>query len=186
MGYEEGRNLVWELRFTDGTLDRLSHLADELVRLKVDVILARASSGALAAKRATTSIPIVFLAVYGPVEVGLGPSLAHPGGNITGVAVNASDLARLVEAIAASRLPAVYPARPYVEAGGLMSYGSDVSELWRRGPLYVDKILKGAKPGDLPVEQPNAFELVINMRTAKAMRLTIPPSLALRATAIVE
>ena len=269
LGYEEGRNLVWELRFTDGSLDRLADLAGELVRLKVDVILARASSGALAAKRATTSIPIVFLAVYGPVEVGLVPNLAHPGGNITGVAVNASDLAgkrvevlkhlvptlkrvamlthpphpsnrvqlegakaaakalglrldavpvrgaddfapalrelrgvdgvlnadtplfvnnraRLVEAIAASRLPAVYPARPYVEAGGLMSYGSDVSELWRRGALYVDKILKGAKPGDLPVEQPNAFEFVINMRTAKAMRLTIPPSLALRASAIVE
>jgi len=269
LGYDEGRNLVWELRFTDGSLDRLSELADELVRLKVDVLLARASSGALAAKRATTSIPIVFLAVYGPVEVGLVPSLAHPGGNITGVAVNASDLAgkrvevlkhlvptlkrvamlthpphpsnrvqlegakvaaetlglrldavpvrgpddfapalrelrgvdgvlnadtplfvnnraRLVEAMAASRLPAVYPARAYVEAGGLMSYGSDVSELWRRAALYVDRILKGAKPGDLPVEQPNAFELVINMRTAKAMRLTIPPSLALRASAIIE
>ena len=269
LGYVEGRNLVWELRSTDGSLDRLSHLADELVRLKVDVILARASSGALAAKRATTSIPIVFLAVYGPVEVGLVPSLAHPGGNITGVAVNASDLAgkrvevlkhlvpavkrvamlthpphpsnrlqlegakaaaetlglrldavpvggpddfapalrelrgvdgvlnadtplfvnnraRLVEAMAATRLPAVYPARAYVEAGGLMSYGSDVAELWRRAALYVDKVLKGAKPGDLPVEQPNAFELVINMRTAKAMRLTIPPSLALQATALVE
>ncbi len=269
LGYVEGRNLVWEVRATDGSLDRLSHLADELVRLKVDVIFARASSGALAAKRATTSIPIVFLAVYGPVEVGLVPSLAHPGGNITGVAVNASDLAgkrvevlkqlvptlkrvvmlthpphpsnqvqlegakaaaetlglrldavpvrgpddfaaalrelrgvdgvlnadtplfvnnraRLVEAMAAGRLPAVYPARAYVEAGGLMSYGSDVSELWRRAALYVDKILKGARPGDLPVEQPNAFELVINMRTAKAMRLTIPPSLALRATALVE
>jgi putative ABC transport system substrate-binding protein len=269
LGYNEGQNLVWELRFTDGSLDRLSYLADELVRLKVDVILARASSGALAAKRATTSIPIVFLAVYGPVEVGLVPSLAQPGGNITGVAVNASDLAgkrvevlkhlvpalkrvvmlthpphpsngvqlegakaaaealglrldavpvrgpddfapaltglrgvdgvlnadtplfvnnraRLVEAMAATRLPAVYPARPYVEAGGLMSYGADVPELWRRAALYVDKILKGAKPGGLPVEQPNVFELVINMRTAKAMRVRIPPSLALRATALIE
>jgi putative ABC transport system substrate-binding protein len=92
-GYAEGRNLVWELRSTDGSLDQLSQFAEELVRSKVDVILARASSGALAAKRATTSIPIVFFAVYAPVEIGLVPSLGHPGGNITGVAVNASDMA---------------------------------------------------------------------------------------------
>jgi putative ABC transport system substrate-binding protein len=94
--------------------------------------------------------------------------------------------ARLVDAVAESRLPAIYTARTFVEAGGLMSYGSDVAELWRRGVVYVDKILKGAKPGDLPVEQPIAFELAVNKRTAKAMGLTIPQSLALRATAIVE
>ena len=92
-GYVEGRNLVWEFRSTDGSLDQLPQFAEELVRLKVDVILARASSGAMAAKRATTSIPIVFFAVYAPVEIGLVPSLGHPGGNITGVAVNASDMA---------------------------------------------------------------------------------------------
>jgi putative tryptophan/tyrosine transport system substrate-binding protein len=92
-GYAEGRNLVWELRSTDGGLDQLSRFADELVRLNVDLILARASSGAMAAKRATTSIPIVFFAVYAPVEIGLVPNLGHPGGNITGVAVNASDMA---------------------------------------------------------------------------------------------
>jgi putative ABC transport system substrate-binding protein len=92
-GYVEGRNLAWELRSTDGSLDQLSPFAEELVRLKVDLILARASSGALAAKRATTSIPIVFFAVYAPVEIGVVPSLAHPGGNLTGVAVNASDMA---------------------------------------------------------------------------------------------
>jgi putative tryptophan/tyrosine transport system substrate-binding protein len=269
LGYAEGRNLVWEIRATDGSLERLPQLADELVRLKVDVILARASSGALAAKKATTTIPIVFLAVYAPVEVGLVPSLGRPGGNITGIAVNASDLAgkrvevlkdlvpslkrivmlshtphpsnsvqldgakaaaralglqldvapvrsaddfapalkahpgadgvlhadtplfvtgrgRLVEAIAQSRRPAVYVARVYVEAGGLMSYGSDVAELWRRGAVYVDKILKGARPGDLPVEQPNAFELTINRRTARAMGVTIPQPLMLRANAIIE
>ena len=268
-GYAEGRNLVWESRATDGSLDQLGRFADELVRLKVDVILARASSGALAAKRATTSIPIVFFAVYAPVEVGLVPNLRHPGGNVTGVAVNASDLsgkrvqllkelvptlrrvailshpphptdalqlrgaedagrsigvqieavpvrgaddfapalralrgvdgvlntdtplfvtnrARLVDAAAGSRLPAIYPARVYVEAGGLMSYGSNVPELWRRSAVYVDKILKGAKPGDLPVEQPAAFELAINNRTARAIGLTIPPSLTLRADRIVE
>jgi ABC-type uncharacterized transport system substrate-binding protein len=207
--------------------------------------------------------------VYAPVEIGLVPSLGHPGGNITGVAVNASDMAgkrvqllkdlvptlkrvamlshpphptnavqvqgaeaaaravgvqldavpvrgagdfasalkalpgidgvlsadtplfvtnraRLVDAVAASRLPAIYPAREYVEAGGLMSYGPNIPELWRRAGVYVDKILKGAKPGELPVEQPATFELAINARTARAMGLTIPPSLALRADRIVE
>ena len=199
-GYAEGRNLVWEFRFTDGSLDQLPQFAEDLVRLKVDVILARNSSSAMAAKRATTSIPIVFFAVYAPVEIGLVPNLGHPGGNITGVAINASDMAgkrlqllkelvptlkrvailshpphptnavqlqgaeaaartlgvhlkavpmrgaddfapalnalrgiegvlpadnplfvthraRLVDAVAGSRLPAIYPARVYVEAG---------------------------------------------------------------------
>jgi putative ABC transport system substrate-binding protein len=268
-GYAEGRNLVWEFRLTDGSLDQLPQFAEELVRLKVDVILARASSGAMAAKRATTSIPIVFFAVYAPVEIGLVPNLGRPGGNITGVAVNASDMAgkrvqllkeivptltrvailshpshptnavqlqgaeaaartlgvhvkavpvrsadefapalkalrgiegvlhtdtplfvthraRLVDAVAGSRLPAIFPARVYVEAGGLISYGSDVPDLWRRAAAYVDKILRGAKPGDLPVEQPTTFELVINSRTAKAIGLTIPPSLVLRADQILE
>ena len=268
-GYVEGQNLAWERRSTDGSLDQLSQFADELVRLRVDVILARASSGAVAAKKATTSIPIVFFAVYAPVEIGLVPSLARPGGNITGVAVNASDMAgkrvqllkeliptlkrvamlshpahptntvqvegakagaravgvqldvvpirgadefapalkslrgvdavlnadtplfvtsraRLVAAVASSRLPAIYPARTYVEAGGLMSYGSDVPDLWRRSAAYVDKILKGARPGDLPVEQPTTFELTINNKTARAMGLTIPPALALRADQVFE
>jgi len=268
-GYAEGRNLVWEVRSTDGSLDQLPQFAEDLVRLKVDVILARASSGAMAAKSATTSIPIVFFAVYAPVEIGLVPNLRHPGGNITGVAVNASDMAgkrvqllkdlvptlkrvaflshpshptngiqlqgaeaaahtlgvqlkavpvrgaddfapalkalrgidgvlnadtplfvthraRLVGAVAASRLPAIYPARVYVEAGGLMSYGSNLPDLWRRAAAYVDKILKGAKPGDLPVEQPTTFELVINNRAAKAIGLKTPRSLVARADQIVE
>jgi len=269
LGYAEGRNLVWEFRSTDGSLDQLPQFAEDLVRLKVDVILARASSGAMAAKRATTSIPIVFVAVYAPVEIGLVPNLGHPGGNITGVAVNASDMAgkrvqllkdlvptlkrvaflshpshptnavqlqgaeaaahtlgvqlkavpvrgaddfapalkalrgidgvlnadtplfvthraRLVDAVAGSRLPAIYPFRLYVEAGGLMSYGPNLPDLYRRAAAYVDKILKGAKPGDLPVEQPTTFELVINNRAAKAIGLTIPPSLVLRADQILE
>jgi len=268
-GYVEGRNLVWEMRSTDGSLDQLPKFADELVRARVDLILARASSGATAAKKATTSIPIVFFAVYAPVEIGLVPSLSRPGGNMTGVAVNASDMAgkrvqllkelapalkrvaflshpphptntvqvegaeaaartlgvqievvpvrggddvasafktlrgvdgvlnadtplfitnraRLVSAVAESRLPAIYPARVYVEAGGLMSYGPNVADLWKRAAVYVDKILKGARPGDLPVEQPTTFELTINNRTAKAMGLTIPPSLVLRADQILE
>jgi putative tryptophan/tyrosine transport system substrate-binding protein len=268
-GYAEGRNLVWEMRSTDGSLEPLGQLADELVRSNVDVILARASSGAMAAKKATTAIPIVFFAVYAPVEIGLVPSLGHPGGNITGVAVNASDMAgkrvqllkdlvpnlkrvamlthpphptnamqlqgaeaaartvgvqveavpvhgaadlasalkalrgvdgllnadtplfvtnraRLVNAVAESRLPAIYPAPVYVDAGGLASYGPNVPEVWKRAADYVDRILKGAKPGDLPVEQPSTFELVINNRTARKMGLTVPSSLLLRADRIIE
>ena len=268
-GYVEGRNFVWELRSTDGSLEQLPQLAAELVRLKVDLILARASSGAVAAKSVTPSIPIVFFAVYDPVEIGVVPNLARPGGNITGVAVNASDMAgkrvqllkelvptlkraamlshpphptnavqlqgaeaaaasvgvqlqslpvhtptdfasalkghrgidgvlnadtplfvthraRLVEAVAASRLPAIYPARIYVESGGLASYGPNLREVWKRAAPYVDRILKGAKPGDLPVEQPTTFELVINNRTARAMGLTIPRAVAVRADQIME
>jgi putative tryptophan/tyrosine transport system substrate-binding protein len=268
-GYVEGRNLVWELRLTDGSLDQLPQFAEELVRLKVDVILARSSSGAMAAKRATTSIPIVFFVVYAPVEIGLVSSLGHPGGNITGVAINVEDMlakrmqllkelvptlkrvamlshpphptaalqlqgamtaarrlgvkleevpvrgpddfasalkalrgidgvlpaddplfvthrARLIDAVAGSRLPAIYAHRVYVEAGGLMSYGPNTLDLWRRAAPYVDKILKGAKPGDLPVEQPTTFELVINNRAAKAIGLKIPPSLVARADQVIE
>jgi len=268
-GYVEGRNLVWELRLTDGSLDQFPQFAEELVRLKVDLILARSSSGALAAKRATTSIPIVFVPVADSVELGLVRSLGRPGGNMTGLAVNASDMAgkrvqllkellprlkrvamlshpphasnarqlqgaeaaartlgvqleavpvrgaddfapalkalrgsegvlhadtpffvthgaRLVDAVAGSRLPAIYSFRVYVDAGGLVSYGPYYPDLWRRAAIYVDKILKGAKPGDLPVEEPAKFELVINTRTAKAIGLTIPRSLLVRADQILE
>ena len=269
-GYVEGRNVVWEFRSTDGSLDQLPQLAEELVRLRVDVILASASSAAMAAKRATTSVPIVFAGVYAPVEIGLVPSLGHPGGNITGVAINAADMAgkrlqllkeqlvptlkraamlthpphptnavqlqgaeaaartlgvqleavpvrgvddfdsalkalrgidgllhadtpiftthraRLVEAAARSRLPAIYALKAYVDAGGLVSYGADLPDLYRRAATYVDKILKGAKPADLPVEQPTKFELVINLKTAKALGLTIPPSLLQRADQVIE
>ena len=268
-GHAEGRNLVWELRSTDGSLDQLQQFAEELVRLRVDVIVARSSSGTIAAKRATALIPIVFVSVYAPVEIGLVSSLGHPGGNITGVAINVEDMlakrvqllkelvptlkrvamlshpphptnamqlqgamaaartlgvqfeevpvrgpdefasalkalrgidgvlnadnpffvthrVRLVDAVAGNRLPAIYPHRIYVEAGGLMSYGPNILDLWRRAAAYVDKILKGAKPGDLPVEQPTTFELVINNRTAEAIGLKIPPSLVARADHIVE
>ena len=268
-GYVEGRNVVWEFRSTDGSLDQLPQFAEELVRLKVDVILASAASAAMAAKGATTSVPIVFAGVYNPVEIGLVPSLGHPGGNITGVAVNAADMAgkrlqlltelvptlkrvamlshpphptnavqlqgataaaralgvqlvqvpvrggddfdavlkalrsidgllhadtplfttyraRFVEAAARTRLPAIYTHRGYVDVGALMSYGVDLADVYRRAATYVDKILKGAKPADLPVEQPTKFELVINNRTVKAFGLTIPPSFLVRADQIVE
>ena len=268
-GYVDGQNVVVEFRFTDGSVDQLPRLAEELVRLKVDVILASAAPPALAAKKATTSVPIVFVNVFDPVELGLIPSLGRPGGNITGLASTSADLAgkrlellrelvpklrrvavlwdpanptnpiqlkgvevaartlslqlqpapvqgpsdfdaafkaarganglllldsplvithraRLAGLAAASRLPAISGLRDFVEVGGLMSYGVDFPDSFRRAAVYVDKILKGAKPADLPVEQPTKFELVINLKTAKALGLTIPPSLLARADEVIQ
>jgi putative ABC transport system substrate-binding protein len=268
-GYVDGQNVVIESRFTDGSVDQLPQLAEELVRLTVDVIVASAAPPALAAKKVTTSVPIVFVNVWDPVELGLVPSLARPGGNITGLAFSSADLlgkrlellrefvpklrrvamlwhsdnpgnlvqlkgaelaartlgmqfervpvrgtddfdsgfkamrgadgllqadaplfnahrARLVELAARSRLPAIYGFREMVEAGGLMSYGPHIPDQNRRAATYVDKILKGAKPADLPVEQPTKFELVINGRTAKALGLTIPPVLLRLADQVIE
>jgi putative ABC transport system substrate-binding protein len=267
LGYVEGQNLVIDLRI--GTLDQLPQLAEELVRSKVDVIVASASSAGIAAKQATTTVPIVFTTLSHPVEIGLIKSLARPGGNITGVTVNAAahvgkrlellrelvptlrqvavlthpghpsdpvqrkeleeaargmglqlrpvavrgpdDLdaafkaargadglinidtplftthrARFVELAAKSRLPAIWANRTVVEAGGLMSYGTYIPALFRRAAIYVDKVLKGAKPADLPVEQPTKFELVINLKPAKALGLTIPPALLARADEIIQ
>ena len=268
-GYVYGQNVVVELRATDGSFDQLPRFAEELVRLKVDVILASAAPAALAVRKLTTSVPIVFVGVVDPVELGLVPSLGHPGGNITGLATTAADFAgkrlellktivprlrrvavlwhpanptnpiqlkgaqvaartlgvqlepvsiqgpndfdsaakavrgtdgllllesplftthraRLAELAAKSRLPAIYGQREYVEVGGLMSYGTHFHDLYRRTALYVDKILKGAKPADLPVEQPTKFELVVNLTTARALGLTIPPSILARADQIIQ
>jgi len=267
LGYVEGQNLVIELRI--GPLDQLPQLAEDLVRSRVDVIVASASSAGMAAKKATTSIPIVFTTLSHPVEIGLIKSLARPGGNITGLTVNAGttvtkrlellrelvprlkqvavlvhpahptdpvqrkemeEAARalglqlkpaavrapedfeaafkavsgagallnidtplfttyrtqLVELAARNRLPAIWSNGIIVEAGGLMSYGTYIPALFRRAAIYVDKVLKGARPGDLPVEQPTRFELVINLKTAKALGLTIPPSLLQRADQVIE
>ncbi len=268
-GYVNGQNIVVEFRFTDGGIDQLPQLAEELVRLKVDVILASAPPAALAAKKATTSVPIVFVLNH-PVEIGLVPSLGRPGGNITGLAAHSPEIAskrlelltelvpklgrvavlldqrnptnqqlqlgqaevaartlgvrlepvpvrgpsdfdsafeamrgadglllldsslftthraRLLELVAISRLPAVYPLREMTEVGGLMSYGADLPDLYRRVATHVDKILKGAKPADLPVEQPTKFELVINLKTAKALGITVPPTLLARADEVIE
>jgi putative ABC transport system substrate-binding protein len=262
LGYVEGQNIVIEYRSADGKDERLPGLAAELVRLKVDVIVAASPPATEAAKRATSTIPIVFAVSGDPVAEGLVASLARPGGNITGLATispalvgkqlemlkgvvpKASRLAvlqnpsnqghlrslrqaegaaralgvqlqivegrtpseieaafaamssqraggvlvlrdalfrvqraQIVALAAKSRLPAVYGLREEAEAGGLLAYGANVAQLFRRAATYVDKILKGAKPADLPVEQPTKFELVINLKTAKALGLTIPPSL---------
>jgi len=268
-GYVYGQNVVVELRATDGTVDQLPQLAEELVRLKVDVILASAAPAALAARTATTSVPIVFVGVVDPVRLGLVPSLGRPGGNITGLAATSEDFAgkrleflkaivpglkrvavlwhpanlnnpiqlkgaqaaartlgvrlepvsiqgpddfdaagkavlgtdgllflesplftthraRLAELADKSRLPAIYGQKEYVEVGGLMSYGTQLPDLYRRAALHVDKILKGSKPANLPVEQPIKFELVLNLKTAKALGLTIPQSLLQRADQVIE
>ena len=273
LGYVEARNLLIEYRDAKGKPEQFPALAAELVALKVDVIVARGGTlGALAAKQATTTIPVVFGAVGDPVSEGIVASLARPGGNVTGLSLvfpelgakslellkevvpevnrvalllkpdaspdrksrlEAAEVAarrlgmrlqvveargledfdralsdmtraragalavlatpvfdahrqRLADLAARNRLPAVYSYRTYVESGGLMSYGPDLRDLFRRAATYVDKILKGAKPGDLPVEQPTKFELVINLKTAKALGLTIPPALLQRADQVIE
>ena len=271
LGYVEGQTIAIEYRYAEAKFERLPDLAGDLVRLNVDVILASSAPETGAAKRATTSIPIVFGLHGDPVGAGHVASLAKPGGNITGLATMAPDLSgkrlgllkeafpriarvavlwnsanrakaedwretqgaahalgvtlqsrevrgpddfpsafssmttqrpdafltlddrlllnsrtSIVAFAANQRLPAIYPQRDYTDAGGLMSYGPSISDLFRRAASYVDKILKGAKPGDLPIEQPNKFEFVINLKTAKALGLTIPSSLLLRADQVIE
>jgi putative ABC transport system substrate-binding protein len=272
LGWVEGQNIVIDYRYAEGRFDRLPDLAAELVRLKVDIIVAQPTPAAVAAKNATETIPIVMISVGDPVGIGLIASLARPGGNVTGssysvgsgisgkglellketvpkvrrVAILSNPLnpahslevrevnvaarslgvqlqlleargpnefdgafvamakervgallvvadsmfllhrTRLADLAARSRLPAAYGNREIVEAGGLMSYGPSVRDFFRRSATFVDKILKGAKPGDLPVEQPTKFELVINLKTAKAIGLTIPPSLLQRADEVIQ
>jgi len=272
LGWVEGQNLVIEYRWADGNVERLPALAAELVQRKVDLIVAPAGSAALAAKKATSSIPIVMIFPSDPVEIGLVASLSRPGGNITGttftsgpeiygkqlqilkealpsasrlaVLSNPADQsfvtqgkeveaatrslhlrlqkleargpgefenafaamareradallvsgsstflahrARLAELAVKGRLPTMYSFREMVEAGGLMAYAVNMADFVGRAAVYVDKILKGAKPAELAVEQPTKFELVINLKTAKALGLTIPPSLLLRADEVIQ
>ena len=271
LGYVEGKNIAFEYRYADNKLDRLPALADELVQVKVDVLLTPAGPPSIAAKNATRTIPIVFLNVSDPVASGLVDSLARPGGNITGftdintvlagkrlellketipklsrVAVlwNPQDLGsaqqwkesqlparelglqlhsmevsstdkyerafkeattasaaalvvagsplalsnqkRIADLAAKNRLPAIGGRGDFVASGGLMSYGPDRAEPYRRVASMVDKILKGTKPGDIPVEQPTKFELVINLKTAKALGLTIPPVVMMRAEKVIK
>jgi putative ABC transport system substrate-binding protein len=271
LGYVEGKNIAFETRYTEGRRDRFPGLADELVRLKVDVLLASSTNEALAFKSATRTIPIVFTGSGDPVAAGLVDSLARPGGNLTGfttigsmlagkrlellketiphlsrVAVlwdprdpnteqqwkesqlaarelglqlhsmevtsaekldgafkeatkvhsaaltvtetplTASNQKQIADLAAKNRLPAIYSRRDFVESGGLMSYGPDRTEVFRRLASMIDKILKGTKPSDIPVEQPTKFELMINLKTAKALDLTIPPIVMMRAEKVVK
>jgi putative tryptophan/tyrosine transport system substrate-binding protein len=271
LGWVEGRDFVIEARYADGDPKRLPELAAQLVRQRVDVILVGSNPGTLAAKLATSTIPIVMVTTGDPVGGGLIASLSQPGGNITGLTalgqalsakrlellkeavpgvarvavltspaspytgpflkereslaqalgirlhvVEAQDPTqfeqafaemarertealmvftdvmfithrnRLVELAAKSRLPAVYPELEFVSAGGLMFYGTSLVDLYHHAADYADRILKGTKPADLPVEQPTKFELVINLKTAKALDLTIPRSVLLRADEVIQ
>jgi putative ABC transport system substrate-binding protein len=270
LGWIEGKNFTIEYRFAEQKNERLPELAADLVRLKVDLIVVTSGSGALAAKKATTTIPIVMTTVGDPVGAGLVASLARPGGNVTGLSslvpelnskrlevlkdavpklarvgllrqAGASDLQlkelrpaalalklkleeietqpdpkglesafqtakqkqvnaimtsparpffaerkRIVELAGKYRLPAIYPQKEFVDEGGLMSYGADYTDAYRRAAVYVDKILKGAKPGDLPVQQATKFEFVINLKAAKQIGLTISPDLLARANKVIK
>jgi putative tryptophan/tyrosine transport system substrate-binding protein len=270
-GYIEGQNLVIEWRDAQQTSDQLPSLAAELVRLKVDLIVADVTVATRAAMRAAPTVPIVMALAADPVGDGLVSSLARPGGNVTGIALMHPDVSakrlqlfkevlpegarvavlwhpptpwhhamlqaveavapslglqlvpmavqqpgefdgrfaamaqermdalfvgdnpffltyrtRLLELATKSRLPTMFGNRDYVSAGGLMSYGVDYPGLFRRAAYYVDRILKGTKPADLPVEQPMAFELVLNLKTADALGLTIPPTLLFQATEVIR
>jgi len=272
LGWIDGRNMIVEARWADGNNDRLPALVAELVERKVDVLVTYGTPAAMATVRATRTIPIVDAAMADPVASGLVTSLAHPGGNFTGLSlawaggmtgkrlellqetvphlstvavITGSDdsqvireLAKEVEGIAPTRgikvrlievrdtesldrafkqarkeaqavlfpgglfmfehrrevtalaakykLPAMFPLREYVDMGGLMAYGADNALLFRRAADYVDKILRGAKAGDLPIEQPTKYELVVNLKTAKALGIAIPESVLLRADEVIR
>ena len=270
LGYEDGRNIAIDFRYAEGDADRTFAEAADLARVPVDAIVLSGDAAMAAARRATSTIPIVFALNSAPVESGVVASLSRPGGTITGLSEITPELsgkrlellrgavphltragvvwspqypgpalqyqelevaaraigqellplpvrgpddlepaieaargraeglvvltgsitnphaARVAEFVARSGLPAIYGERLFVEAGGLMSYGASVADMWRRATAYVDKILKGAKPGDLPVERPDEFEFLINLRAAQAMRLTIPSPLLAQATEVIQ
>jgi ABC-type uncharacterized transport system substrate-binding protein len=201
-GYTEGQNIATEYRYADGERGRLPELVAELVRLKVDIIVVVGGDPLIrAAKNATKTIPIVMVGSGAdPVEAGYVESLAHPGGNVTGITninreLGGKRLELLKEAVPKVArvavlydpvLPAVYNARAYVDAGGLMSYNADSTDSYRRVAYFLDRILKGTKPADLPVEQPTKFELVINLKTAKQIGVTIPPNMLVRADKVIK
>jgi ABC-type uncharacterized transport system substrate-binding protein len=181
LGWVEGQNIIIEYRWTEGRFDRLPSLVEELVRLKVDLIVAPTSIYTGAAQRATSTIPIVFASHADPIGSGHVASLAHPGTNATGLTIK-----QLAQLALTHKLPSMFGPREHVEAGGLMSYSPDRADLYRRAATYVDKILKGANPADLPVQQATKFELVINLKTAKALGLTIPQSILVRADEVIQ
>jgi putative tryptophan/tyrosine transport system substrate-binding protein len=271
LGYIEGKNILIEYRWAEGKADRLPGLATELVRLKVDAIFTTGTPAIFALKQATKTVPVVFFSTSDPVGTGVVTSLAHPGGNITGITTLASDLwpkrlellkeivpklsrvamiwnkgnagmnleakatqevagplaialqdrgvkdpneldvvflamtkdrpdgflalmdpvlnsyqKQILDFLAQNRLPAVFENKNWVEAGGLISYGANYADAHRRAATLMDNILKGAKPADLPVEQPTKFELVINLKTAKQIGLTIPSNVLARADRVIK
>jgi putative ABC transport system substrate-binding protein len=271
LGYIEGQSVETVYVYADGHFDRLPDLAAKLVEHKVDLIVTASTPATIAAKRATEKIPVVFAASSDPISTGVVPSLARPGGNVTGLSLMASDLSakrlelihmlvprlsqiavlwdssnpgmalrvretraaaeqskivffdagardleqletmfaeltkrkplalvvtaepftlehrsRILDFMARNAIPAMYEDGRFVEAGGLMSYGPSIPDLFRRSASYVDKILRGANPANLPVEQPTKFELVINLKTAKALGLTVPDSITVRADRVIQ
>jgi putative tryptophan/tyrosine transport system substrate-binding protein len=270
-GYVESKNIALEQRFDEDREERLSALAAELVRLRVDIIVAAATPAVMAAKQATTDIPIIFVHSADPVALGLVASRARPGGNVTGLSSASPDYsgkqlellkeavpklsriailwnaanpgtaiafremqdaarvlklplhslevrrsedltpafknipkqreiglvtlldplvlsqrARIVELASESRLPAIYPQKEFVEAGGLMAYGADLTDSYRRAAIFMEKILKGAKPAELPIEYPIKFSFTVNLKTAKQLGLTIPPNVLARAEKVIK
>ena len=271
LGWVEGQNLAIEWRFTEGRVERLPVLAAELVQLKVDVLVASSDPAIRAAKEATTAIPIIMAPSAAPVETGLVASLARPGGNVTGLSIQAAEAGgkrlellkdavpqaarvavlwnaaypgkvlewhdtqvaaqalgvtlqsvevrgpddfdaafatiarehpdvlvvfsepltlahqrRIVDFATQHRLPMISEIKEFAESGGLMTYGASIPALFRRAAYYVDRILKGAKPADLPVEQPTKFELVLNRKTAQALGITFPPTLLILADEVLQ
>lgn len=271
LDYIEGKNVLIDYRFAEGKAERLPELAIELARLKVDAIFTAGTPAIFALKQATKTVPVVFFSTSDPVGTGVVTSLAHPGGNITGITALASDLwpkrlellkeivpklsrvamlwnkgnagmnleakatqevaaplavalqdrgvkdpneldtvfalmikdrpdgflalmdpvlnsyqKQILDFLAQNRLPAIFENRNWVEAGGLISYGASYSEAHRRAATLMDKILKGAKPADVPVEQPTKFELVVNLKTVKQIGLTIPPNVLARADRVIR
>jgi putative ABC transport system substrate-binding protein len=271
LGYTEGQTIILDPRWDEGSTARHASLVADLVRLRVDIIVAGTTPTAVAAQKATRTIPIVMAAIADPVGAGLIASLARPGGNITGMSLISAELsgkrigllkeaipsvsrvavlwnpmnpntvgllhdttraaqslgiqvqvlegrngaeidaafesavkggaqalvtvqdvlftlqrARIAEIARKSKIPTMSGESGFAAAGGLLNYGPNIADSWRRSAVYVDRILKGAEPGDLPIEQPTKFELVINLKTAKALGLTIPPSLLQRADQVIE
>jgi putative ABC transport system substrate-binding protein len=271
LGYIDGKNILIEYRYAEGKEERLPELATELVRLKVDAVFTAGTPALVALKQATKTIPIVFFSTSDPIGTGIVTSLAHPGGNITGISALASDLwpkrlellkeifpklsrvamlwnknnngmaleakateevagplgvalqdrgvkdpnelevvfavmskdrpdaflalmdpvlisyrQRILDFLLKNHLPAIFQSSDWVEAGGLLSYGPDYPDMFRHAAGQLDKILKGTKPADIPVEQPTKFELVINLKTAKQIGLTIPPNVLARADKVIR
>ena len=271
LGYVDGKNIIFEIRYAEGSRERLRDFVTELVQMKVDAIYTGSSPAIFALKQTTKTIPIIIVSSTDPVRSGIVASLAHPGGNITGMSLVASDLwpkrlelikeilpkvsrvaifwnksntgmaveakatqeaagplgvtlqdrgvkdtsemevvfeamskerpdaflalmdisllahrKRILDFLAKNRVPAIFESKDWVEAGGLISYGAESADVTRRAAIQMDKILKGAKPADIPVEQPTKFEMVINLRTAQQIGLTIPPNVLARADKVIR